>query len=213
MGKCLPQSAAETLGWALAGRNRNRKVDIVSFQNIVRLLLARRRPLRSASWIDALNASNSGREEYSTFHAVSFAEMLPQPENRVTLDPGHRDAWGIPVLRIDCAHSNKELTRAHEQIAMLRELAELAGVTLDQIDATAQPPGIAVHESGTARMGRSSESSVLDRHNQCWEAQGLYVTDGACFPSQGSQNPTLTILALTARACDHAVRTARGNEI
>ena len=61
-------------------------------------------------------------------------------------------------------------------------------------------------------MGKSSESSVLDRHNQCWEAQGLYVTDGACFPSQGSQNPTLTILALTARACDHAVRTARGKE-
>ena len=155
----------------------------------------------------------SAGEKYSTFHAASFAEMLPQPENRVTLDPGHRDVWGIPVLRIDCAHSNKELTRAHEQIAMLRELAELAGVTLDQIDETAQPPGIAFHESGTARMGRSSESSVLDRHNQCWEAQGLYVTDGACFPSQGSQNPTLTILALTARACDHAVRTARGNEI
>jgi choline dehydrogenase-like flavoprotein len=152
-------------------------------------------------------------EKCSTFHAVSFAEMLPQPENRVTLDPGRRDTWGIPVLRIDCAHSKKELTRAHEQIATLRELAELAGVTLAQIDETPQPPGIAVHESGTARMGKSSESSVLDRHNQCWEAQGLYVTDGACFPSQGSQNPTLTILALTARACDHAVRTACGNQI
>src|SRR5262249_37896793 len=141
-----------------------------------------------------------------------FAEMLPKSENRVTLDPGRRDAWGIPVLRIDCAHSDKELTRAREQIAMLRELAELAGVTLAHIDEAPQPPGIAAHECGTARMGKSSESSVLDPHNQCWEAQGLYVTDGACFPSQGSQNPTLTILALTARACDHAVRTACGKE-
>jgi choline dehydrogenase-like flavoprotein len=150
-------------------------------------------------------------EECSNFYAASFAEMLPRPENRVTLDPERRDVWGIPVLRIDCAHSDRELTRAREQIAMLRELAELAGVTLTRIDEVPQPPGISVHESGTARMGKSPESSVLDRHNQCWEAQGLYLTDAACFPSQGSQNPTLTILALTARACHHAVRTARGD--
>ena len=150
--------------------------------------------------------------ECSNFYAASFAEMLPRPENRVTLDRWRRDAWGIPVLRIDCAHSDRELKRAREQIAILRELAELANVTLTHIDEAPQAPGIAVHESGTARMGNYPQSSVLDRHNQCWEAHGLYVTDGACFPLQGSQNPTLTILALTARACDHAIRTARGNE-
>jgi choline dehydrogenase-like flavoprotein len=65
-----------------------------------------------------------------------------------------------------------------------------------------------VHECGTARMGNDPANSVLDPHNQCWDAQGLYVTDGACFSSQGNQNPTLTILALTARACDHAIRSA-----
>jgi choline dehydrogenase-like flavoprotein len=149
------------------------------------------------------------REERSYFTAASFAEMLPRPENRVTLDLERRDAWGIPVLRIDCTRSDEELTRAREQIAALRELAEVVGVTLTEFDEAPGPPGLAIHESGTARMGSDSASSVLDPYNQCWEAQGLYVTDGACFPSQGSQNPTLTILALTARACDHALRTNR----
>jgi choline dehydrogenase-like flavoprotein len=144
-------------------------------------------------------------EEHSQFGAVSFAEMLPRPENRVTLDREQRDAWGIPVLRIDCTHSDEELMRAREQIAALRDLAELAGVTLTGISKVAEPPGFASHETGTARMGHEPEKSVLDPHNQCWDAQGLYLTDGACFPSQGTQNPTLTILALTARACHHAL--------
>jgi choline dehydrogenase-like flavoprotein len=145
----------------------------------------------------------------SYFSATSFAEMLPRPENRATLDPKQRDAWGIPVLHIDCAYGDVEFMRAREQVAALRALAELAGVTLTALDEVPPPPGSAIHESGTARMGGDPASSVLDPYNQCWEAQGLYVTDAACFPSQGTQNPTLTILALTARACDHALRTQR----
>jgi choline dehydrogenase-like flavoprotein len=149
---------------------------------------------------------------WSSFYAASFAEMLPRPENRVTLDQQRKDAWGIPVLRIECAHGTAELTRVRDQIAALRQLAELADVTLTGIEEAPAPPGIAVHESGTARMGSDRETSVLDPHNQCWEAQGLYLTDAASFPSQGFQNPTLTILALTARACDHAIRTKRQAE-
>jgi choline dehydrogenase-like flavoprotein len=144
----------------------------------------------------------------SYFEANSNAEMLPRPENRVTLDPDQRDAWGIPVLRIDCAHSDDELARARDQIAALRELAEIAGVTLTKIDDAPQVPGLGLHECGAARMGADPATSVLDRHNQCWEAAGLYVTDAAAFPSQPAQNPTLSILALTARACHHAIQTA-----
>jgi choline dehydrogenase-like flavoprotein len=149
------------------------------------------------------------RDSRSYFWASAFGEMLPRPENRVTLDSERRDAWGIPVLRIDCVHDDAEHTRAREQVAALQELAELAGVTITEIDEMPKPPGIAIHESGTARMGSDPASSVVDPHNECWEARGLYVTDGACFPSQSSQNPTLTILALTARGCDHALRAAR----
>ena len=148
----------------------------------------------------------------SHFTAVSFAEMLPRPENRVTLDPTIWDAWGIPVLRIECTHSAEELAQAREQTRALRELAELAGAKISWINETPAPPGSAIHECGTARMGNDPASSVLDPYNQCWEAQGLYVTDGACFPSQGTQSPTLTILALTARACDHALQSASGKK-
>jgi choline dehydrogenase-like flavoprotein len=150
-------------------------------------------------------------KDRSYFRAFSFAEMLPRPENRVTLDANRRDAWGIPVLHIDCCHGDAELAQAREQLSALRELADVAGVSLQEFDKTPNPPGSAMHECGTARMGLDSSSSVLDPHNECWEARGLYVTDGACFSSQGTQNPTLTILALTARACDHALRTARAN--
>jgi choline dehydrogenase-like flavoprotein len=141
----------------------------------------------------------------SYFLAVTFAEMLPRPENRVTLLASRRDAWGIPVLHIDCAHDEAQLALARDQTQALRELAELAEIQITKLDEKPRVPGSAVHECGTARMGHDPESSVLDSNNQCWDARGLYVTDASCFPSQGTQNPTLTILALTARACHHAV--------
>jgi choline dehydrogenase-like flavoprotein len=149
----------------------------------------------------------SPSEGRSRFLAVSFAEMLPRSENRVMLDPKLRDAWGIPALHIDCSHNDADLSLARDQALALRQLAEVAGVTVTHIDEMPGPPGISNHECGTARMGSDPASSVLDPYNECWEARGLFVTDGACFPSQGTQNPTLTILALTARACDHVLRT------
>jgi choline dehydrogenase-like flavoprotein len=141
----------------------------------------------------------------SYFTAVSFAEMLPRAENRVTLEPCLRDIFGIPILKIECSHREDETLFAKEQSNTLRELATLSNVELSRMDEIPAPPGTAIHECGTARMGANPQCSVLDAHNECWEARGLYVTDGACFPSQGSQNPTLTIMALTARACSHAM--------
>jgi choline dehydrogenase-like flavoprotein len=142
----------------------------------------------------------------SYFNAVAFAEMTPRADNRIVLDQRRRDAWGLPVLRIACRHNDAEIRVANDQSAALRELGELLQVKFNQLDEKPAPPGTAIHECGTARMGASPAHSVLDPHNECWDARGLYVTDASAFPSQGSQNPTLTILALTARACDHAVR-------
>ena len=147
----------------------------------------------------------SGR---SYFNAVSFGEMLPNPENRVTLDRGHTDAYGLPTLRIRCRHSQAEIDRGKDQVRAVRELGDLFGVRFSRISAGPAVPGTAIHECGSARMGEDPGTSVLDPFNQCWDARGLYVTDGAAFPSQGAQNPTLTILALTARACAHATGAA-----
>jgi choline dehydrogenase-like flavoprotein len=142
----------------------------------------------------------------SHFAAFSFGEMTPRKENCVALDPSRTDAWGIPILRIDCSYNEAELACARDQTAALRELAELAGVELTRIDDVPPPPGSSYHECGSARMGTDPGNSVFDPNNECWDARGLYLTDGACFPSQGFQNPTLTMLALTARACHHAVK-------
>ncbi len=141
----------------------------------------------------------------SHFFAASFGEMLPRRENCVTTLPTLRDPWGVPSLHIDCQHSDAELAQARDQNTALQEIAEAANVTLTRIDKIPLPPGSAIHECGTARMGCDPATSVLDPYNQCWKARGLYVTDAACFPSQGTQNPTLTVLALTARACAHAI--------
>jgi choline dehydrogenase-like flavoprotein len=142
----------------------------------------------------------------SYFVGASLGEMLPRSENRVVLDPVRRDAWGAPVLRVLCNYGEGELRQAADQTESLREMAELMGVRLHSLARKPAVPGTAIHECGTARMGSAPENSVVDPHNECWDARGLYVTDGSAFPSQGVQNPTLTIMALTARACDYAVR-------
>lgn len=149
---------------------------------------------------------STGRPEHSYFTAVSFGEMLPRAENRITLSDTKTDVWGIPVPEIRCVHGDHETRLAQEQKKALLELADHVGATLSNIDETAATPGTAAHECGGARMGDDPKTSVLDPFNQCWDTQGLYVTDGSAFPSQGAQNPTLTIMALTARACDHAIR-------
>ncbi len=144
-----------------------------------------------------------GRPGTSYFTAVSDAEMLPRSSNHVALSD-RKDRWGVPVLRISCAAGPEENEMADAQIQAIREITDAFDVTLTSTDIGPSRPGAAIHEVGGARMGTSPETSVVDRDNQCWDAKGLYLTDGAAFPAIGLQNPTLTIMALTARACAHA---------
>lgn len=144
--------------------------------------------------------------ERTHFTGVSFAEMAPRAENRVTLDPSRTDACGNAVLRFDCNHDSNAIAVAAEQSQAIRQIAETLNVRLTRIDEKPAPLGTAMHECGAARMGDAPGNSVLDPNCEAWDAKGLYVTDGAAFPSQGTQHPTLTIMALTARACAHAVR-------
>lgn len=141
----------------------------------------------------------------SYFVAVANAEMLPRAENHVRLGD-KKDAWGFPILHIDARHDEMERELAKDQVAALAEIAEIAGVRLNEPPGLPGAPGSAIHECGAARMGDDPTSSVLDPFNQCWEAPNVYVVDGAAFPSEGLQNPTLTILALTARACNAIVK-------
>lgn len=133
----------------------------------------------------------------------AFGEMLPRKENRVTINKSVKDAWGIPVAHIDCSHSDNEREMAKDQLETMREMVTEAGWKIEGEDTKLHPPGLCIHEVGTARMGNDPKTSVLNKHNQSWDVKNVFVTDGACFVSMGYQNPTLTMMAITVRACDY----------
>jgi choline dehydrogenase-like flavoprotein len=137
--------------------------------------------------------------------ATAFGEMLPSHKNMVSLDNTKTDKWGMPVLEIDCATGENERLMRKDMINDMAEMLEQCGVKeVDTYD-NEYFPGMGIHEMGTARMGKDPKSSVLNSWNQVWDAPNVFVTDGSCMASSACQNPSLTYMALTARAADHAV--------
>jgi choline dehydrogenase-like flavoprotein len=137
--------------------------------------------------------------------ATGFGEMLADSSNRVTLDTGRTDKWGLPVLAIDCGLGENERAMRRDMMNDMAESLEAAGVKNVRTTESEYAPGMGIHEMGTARMGRDPATSVLNPWNQVWDAPNVFVTDGSCMVSSGCQNPSLTYMALTARAADHAV--------
>ena len=133
-----------------------------------------------------------------------FGETLPYHDNRVYLDPAKKDAWGLPVLAMDCSIRDNEAAMRKDMASDAAEMLEAAGVK----DVTPLDRGYrfgqTIHEMGGARMGRDAKTSVLNAHNQVWDAPNVFVTDGACMASSACVNPSLTYMALTARAVDFA---------
>jgi choline dehydrogenase-like flavoprotein len=134
-----------------------------------------------------------------------FGEMLPRHENYIEIDPHLVDAWGIPALRIHCVYSDNEKKMLDDMVVAASEMLEAMGATDIRPIKDNNPPGLVIHETGTARMGRDPKTSVLNAHNQVWDAPNIFVTDGACMTSTANQNPSITYMALTARAAEYAV--------
>jgi len=134
-----------------------------------------------------------------------FGEILPYHENKVTLDKTKTDKWGLNVLAIDCELKENELKMRQDMMNDAAEILEAAGVKNIQKWDGDSTPGRGIHEMGTARMGRDPKTSVLNKWNQVWDAPNVFVTDGACMTSSACVNPSLTYMALTARAADYAV--------
>jgi len=144
--------------------------------------------------------------------ATAFGEMLPNHANRVSLDPAKTDKWGLPVLAIDCAIGENEQLMRRDMMNDMAEMLETAGVKDVRVYDNGYFPGMGIHEMGTARMGRDPKTSVLNAHNQVWDCTNVFVTDGSCMASAACQNPSLTYMALTARAAAFAVdELKRGN--
>jgi choline dehydrogenase-like flavoprotein len=140
-----------------------------------------------------------------TIGGTAFGEMLPAHANMVSMDQAKKDKWGLPVLKIDCAIGENERAMRKDMTADMAEMLEACGVREVSTFDNEYFPGMGIHEMGTARMGRDPKTSVLNAHNQVWDAPNVFVTDGACMTSAACQNPSLTYMALTARAADFAV--------
>lgn len=136
----------------------------------------------------------------------AFGECLPYPDNRITLDPDKKDQWGRPLLVIDCEFKENETLMHEEMGVMAAEMLETAGFSGINVRNEISFPGNANHEMGIARMGRHPKTSVLNSFNQMHEVPNVFITDGSCMTSCSCVNPSLTYMALTARACDYAVR-------
>jgi choline dehydrogenase-like flavoprotein len=137
--------------------------------------------------------------------ATAFGEMLPNHANMVSLDEKKKDKWGLPVPKIDCATGENERLMRKDMMADMADMLEQCGVKKVVMFDNGYFPGMGIHEMGTARMGRDPKTSVLNSHNQVWDASNVFVTDGSCMTSSACQNPSLTYMALTARAADYAV--------
>jgi len=157
------------------------------------------------------------RSSYGTY--IGFAgrgEMIPNPNSYCELDPAVVDQWGIPVLRFHWAWSDNEIKMAKDMQETFRAIVEAGGGTYHSRATTGGPNpygiadgGVIIHELGTARMGNTPKTSVLNSYCQAHDVKNLFVTDGACFVSNADKNPTLTIMALSWRASEYLLDEAR----
>jgi len=140
-----------------------------------------------------------------TMGLTGFGETLPYHDNRTYLSKTEKDAWGLPVLVMDATIRDNEQKMRVDMMQDAKEMLEKAGLKNVSTYNNGYNLGGGIHEMGTARMGLDPKTSVLNKHNQVWDAPNVYVTDGAAMTSAACVNPSLTYLALTARAVDHAV--------
>lgn len=142
-----------------------------------------------------------------------FGECLPYHENKVTLNEDLRDAYGLPTLTIDCSFKDNEMAMREDMRSAAAEMLEAAGGKDVSTYDGGSWPGLGIHEMGTARMGRDSKTSVLNKWNALHEVPNVFVTDGACMTSSACQNPSLTYMALTARAANYAAEQLKKQNI
>jgi choline dehydrogenase-like flavoprotein len=144
---------------------------------------------------------------------TAFGEMLPYHENKISLDKNNKDKWGLPVLAVDCEIKDNEKKMRVDMMNDAKEMLEAAGLKSVNTFDSGYFPGMGIHEMGTARMGRDPKTSVLNEWNQVWDAKNVFVTDGAAMTSASCVNPSLTYMALTARAADYAVNELKKGNI
>ncbi|HAS18786.1 MAG TPA: GMC family oxidoreductase [Flavobacteriaceae bacterium] len=142
-----------------------------------------------------------------------MGETIPKETNRVTLDPEKTDQWGIPQLNIDVDYDENDEKMIQDFFEQFTEMYSKAGFTNIRTNDNNRRPGNDIHEMGGVRMGKDPKTSLLNKWNQLHECPNVFVTDGACMTSTSTQNPSLTFMALTARAANYAIKQMKKGEI
>ncbi len=137
--------------------------------------------------------------------ATGFGEILPYHDNKITLDKMKKDKWGLPVLSMDAVIKENEFKMRKDIVEEMKAMLEASGAKNINTWDDGHAIGHGIHEMGSARMGSDAKNSVLNKYNQVWDAPNVFVTDGSFMVSSACQNPSLTYMAFTARAVDHAV--------
>lgn len=176
---------------------------------------ASRNPGPDTSGIGATLKSNLAQPKLRDWNisAHAMGETIPKASNAVSLDPTRTDQWDMPLLKIDIDYDDNDRLLENDAIEQLSEMFATAGFTNIRTELKGQAPGLDIHEMGGVRMGHDPRSSLLNRWNQLHTCPNVFVTDGACMTSTSTQNPSLTYMALTARAANHAVEEMRRGHV
>ena len=173
-------------------------------------------------WMDRRNVLKGFGKDFKTalttpgpwtIWMAGWGECLPYYQNQVSLDPIKKDKWGQPLMRINfefLENENKMMLDIQQTSADMLERAKFTDINVFNYN---KPGGSTVHEMGTARMGNDPKTSVLNKFNQMHEAKNVFITDGSCMTSSACQNPSLTYMALTARACEFAYNQLKTGEL
>ena len=170
---------------------------------------------RNADGFGEVLKNNLAKKELGPWSVGShmMGETIPKETNHVRLDPKQKDAWGIPQLAINISYDENDDKMTKDFIEQFTEMYTKAGFTDIKSNDSKQPPGLDIHEMGGVRMGHDPKTSMLNKWNQLHACKNVFVTDGAAMTSTSTQNPSLTYMALTARAADYAMEQMKKNNM
>ncbi|RMG22317.1 MAG: GMC family oxidoreductase [Bacteroidetes bacterium] len=160
-----------------------------------------------------LNLLDTGAEGPWRVNSHMMGETIPKKDNTVSLDDTQKDEWGVPLLKVNIAYDDNDEKMLQDFFEQFTHMYEKAGFTNIQTRDTHQAPGLDIHEMGGVRMGHDPKTSMLNKWNQLHACPNVFVTDGACMTSTATQNPSLTFMALTARAANYAVEQMKKGEL
>lgn len=214
------------LEWSTDGRNPAGGGYLPRFRNLLKQetdfkrgyaagFSARRSVNRDSSGVGATLKDNLTKAPLGPWQVGShmMGETIPKAENFVSLSKDKKDAWGVPLLNISVDYDENDRLMKKDYIEQLSEMFTEAGFTNIKVNDSSQAPGLDIHEMGGARMGHDPKTSILNKWNQVHACKNVFVTDGACMTSTSTQNPSLTYMALTARAVDYAVKSINKYDI